>query len=298
MAFVNAGPTTDPTLLGFQQGLYDQSLLSNYPGGNVIRQRLAGQVPADVLANLYQTSAEKGYSTGMPGGSNVNAATMRALGLTSYGIQSDALNNLHQILPQSPQYPLGSPGTLKQVPNDTGAPLGGAPAAGGGGLAAAGKTPAAGAEPAAPMSSNDAWTADWMRRQAATAKEGMPGSLSIFGPTGIGTSSSAMDSGTPYSVDSNGSIYMGGGGVPWDENADYWTVDQSSPAASQASEGVSSGYGSDPGVIDFSGDWLERLLGNYGVTPAADNLDWGYPTTVPESTTSGVDQAQVPLQMW
>jgi hypothetical protein len=85
----------DPFKLGQQQAEYSSEALSAYPGLSTIQEQLSGKLPADVLANLYQTGAESGFKTGASGSDASNAATMRALGLTSVGMQQQGLTNLN-----------------------------------------------------------------------------------------------------------------------------------------------------------------------------------------------------------
>lgn len=184
MAFNTVIPE-DPWTQAFNLGQYRQGVLQQYPAGQVIQQRLTGRLPADVLANIYQQGAERGVSTGMPGGPNANAATMRALGLTSYGIQSEGLKDLAEMyrLPGAPppaQNRLWTPGL-----QNTNYPIGGGAAggAGGGGGPGAGTTRAT--EPVAPGAGGyDSWVSDWMRRTGVGGAGGAP--LATYSPAGGG----------------------------------------------------------------------------------------------------------------
>lgn len=86
----------------FQQ----QQLLSQYeqaiPGygglvktatGN-IAEELAGNVPMDVVNEIIQAGAERGILTGSPGSPGANAAMLKALGLTSLGMQQSGQQGL------------------------------------------------------------------------------------------------------------------------------------------------------------------------------------------------------------
>lgn len=86
----------DPLTLGRQQAQYTTEALGQYPGMRTIEEQLSGKLPSDVLSNLYQTGAEAGFRTGAPGGAASNAATLRALGLTSLGMQQQGLKNLNE----------------------------------------------------------------------------------------------------------------------------------------------------------------------------------------------------------
>lgn len=90
------------------QNAYSTAALGAYGGMPIIQQQLTGQLPRDVQANINQMGAERGIATGMPGSPNANAATMKALGLTSLGLQQQGLENLNRAYQTFPQLnPLG-----------------------------------------------------------------------------------------------------------------------------------------------------------------------------------------------
>lgn len=74
--------------------VYSQ-LTANLPGYQAmvgkssenIGENLEGIVPKDVIDLMTQQAAERGIATGAPGSPNANAAYLRALGLTSMGLQ-------------------------------------------------------------------------------------------------------------------------------------------------------------------------------------------------------------------
>jgi len=70
---------------------------------------LSGQVPTDVLQQIQQRGAERGVATGMPGGPNANAAWLRALGLTSLGLQQQGSQQLSQSIQDTPVAPVFNP---------------------------------------------------------------------------------------------------------------------------------------------------------------------------------------------
>lgn len=178
----------DPYTQGWQTGQYRTGLLQAYPGGMAIQSQLRGELAPDVLANLYQRGAEAGVSRGMPGGPGVNAATMRAMGLTSYDIQNQGLKNLSDIY-RLPHQPPGTDITLN-VPGlqNTDYPIGGGPVAGGaggaggggGGTRGAGGTPS----PAAPTQGYDSFLEDWMRRAGVGGSSGGSSGFALGGPGG------------------------------------------------------------------------------------------------------------------
>lgn len=68
--------------------------------GTNIASETAGQVPEDVIQQLQQGAAESGSVTG----AGSNAAYLKALGLTSLGLQEQGLTDLTKILPATPGY--------------------------------------------------------------------------------------------------------------------------------------------------------------------------------------------------
>lgn len=75
---------------------------------------LRGQVPGDVVQQIQQTGAERGVATGSPGSPNANAAWLRALGLTSLGLQQQGSQQLSQSIADTPQPELWNPMSLYQ----------------------------------------------------------------------------------------------------------------------------------------------------------------------------------------
>lgn len=78
------------------QGMVDQSSRN-------ILQNLQGQVSGDVINEILQGAAERGISTGQgPAGPNSNAAYLRALGLTSLGLQQTGEKQLTEAIGRTP----------------------------------------------------------------------------------------------------------------------------------------------------------------------------------------------------
>lgn len=76
-----------------------------------------GEIPQDVLTLLQQQGAERGVATGQGVGSpNTNAAYLRALGLTSIGLQDQALKNLGTLTGMIPRGPTFDPSTMLLSP--------------------------------------------------------------------------------------------------------------------------------------------------------------------------------------
>lgn len=95
----------------FQQGQAALGLQTNLPGyqgltaqsSQNIGQELKGEVPSDVVNQILQGAAERGIVTGSPGSPNANAAYLRALGLTSLGMQQQGEQNLTAAIGRTPQ---------------------------------------------------------------------------------------------------------------------------------------------------------------------------------------------------
>lgn len=87
---------------------------------NNIASNLAGQIPPDVMALLNQQGAERGIATGSPGSDNANSATMRALGLTSLGLQQQGQQNLSAADARNPGAPIFDPTTQLLTPYQAG----------------------------------------------------------------------------------------------------------------------------------------------------------------------------------
>lgn len=257
MAFTTVVPE-DPWTQANRLGQYRTGVLQQYPAGPVIQQHLAGQIPADVLSQLYQRGAESGISRGMPGSDATNAATMRALGLTSYGIQSQGLSELADLykLPGAP--PPG--GTRLWTPGlqNTGAPMGGPAPGGGGGAGGAGAGPG-GVKPSAPAGppggGYDPWLEDWMRR----AGTGATGSLGVFAPA-FESSEPDLSGGSPlfpgYVPTSRGTMYMG-------EN-----LEGTAPGSLASQAG-----GGEPGLAE---DWWKAYVPDYTEFGEPEQDPWGF----------------------
>lgn len=92
-----------------QQAL--QNLASNLPGytgmssqsSANIASLLRGEIPSDVRAQMAQSAAERGISGGMGvDTANTNAALLRALGLTSLGLQQTGESELTSAIARTP----------------------------------------------------------------------------------------------------------------------------------------------------------------------------------------------------
>lgn len=97
-----ANQFTQGALTGaYQAGLPGYQNLISAASGN-IASNLAGQIPADVQAQLARQAAERGVASGAPGSPNSNAALMRALGLTSLDLQNLGQTQLTQAINRTP----------------------------------------------------------------------------------------------------------------------------------------------------------------------------------------------------
>ena len=97
-----------------------QPFLTGLPGyasnlgqqGQNVGSMLRGDVPADVVRNIQQAGAERGIAMGMGGGANTNAAWLRALGLTSLGLQNQGAKQFSQMQSDLPVPELWNPMSL------------------------------------------------------------------------------------------------------------------------------------------------------------------------------------------
>ena len=114
------------TVNQFMSGQANRALAAGLPGaGGLMRQSsantmglLRGQVPTDVTQQIQQRGAERGVAMGSPGSPNANAAWLRALGLTSLGLQQQGEQNLTGAIARTPIPELWNPMAL-YVPERT-----------------------------------------------------------------------------------------------------------------------------------------------------------------------------------
>ena len=102
---LGTGVTSNQNVLaasGLKQNLPGYQKMVGQSSQN-IESLLKGQVPADVLAQMQQSAAERGIMTGSPGSPNSNAAYLRALGLTSLGLQQQGEGELTGAIQRTPQ---------------------------------------------------------------------------------------------------------------------------------------------------------------------------------------------------
>ena len=114
-----AGPVNQFNTLQAAKGL-----ATNLPGyqsmigqssGNIL-SHLEGVIPSDVLEQIKQTAAERGISTGLGGSANANTALLRALGLTSMGLQSQGEQELSGAIQRTPTAQLFNPASFFVTP--------------------------------------------------------------------------------------------------------------------------------------------------------------------------------------
>lgn len=102
-----------------QSALAYQNNLPGY-GTNLAQQStntgsmLRGEVPLDVRNQIQQAGAERGIATGAPGSSNANASWLKALGLTSLGLQQQGGQNFSQQIADTPFPEIWNPASLFQ----------------------------------------------------------------------------------------------------------------------------------------------------------------------------------------
>lgn len=124
-------PTAPPDLAAvtelvnlLNRNAQQQANQNRIPGASGLEQQsssniaslLAGNVPSDVQRNLYQTAAERGIAVGSPGSDNSQSALLRALGLTSLGLQSQGQSDLSAAYARNPAAPIFDPTTQLLTP--------------------------------------------------------------------------------------------------------------------------------------------------------------------------------------
>lgn len=82
--------------------------LPNYAGlagqaSDLASTWMKGQLSPDVIANMATAGAERGVAMGSPGSPNANAAYLRALGLSSQGLQQQGLQDYESLLAGAPR---------------------------------------------------------------------------------------------------------------------------------------------------------------------------------------------------
>lgn len=86
--------------------------------GGAVSSELAGQLPADVMAQLQLGGAQRGIGTGTQGSANSNAAYMQMLGLSSLGMQQQGQKDLGQLIGETPAGPAFNPASMLVNPSD------------------------------------------------------------------------------------------------------------------------------------------------------------------------------------
>ena len=86
--------------------------------GGAVSSELAGQLPADVMAQLQLGGAQRGIGTGTQGSANSNAAYMQMLGLSSLGMQQQGQKDLAQLIGMTPAGPAFNPASMLVNPSD------------------------------------------------------------------------------------------------------------------------------------------------------------------------------------
>lgn len=99
---------TQQAQLPFLRGLPGYSSMLGQRSANT-GSLLRGEVPQDVLQQLQQRGAERGVAMGSPGSPNANASWLRALGLTSLGLQQQGSQQLTQGIADVPVPALWNP---------------------------------------------------------------------------------------------------------------------------------------------------------------------------------------------
>ncbi len=109
----------------FNAGQAHNQLALNMPNYNALTQQqsgligeeLAGQLPQDVVDQILQRAAERGITTGNPGGPASNSSYLKALGLNSLDLTTKGLAHLSTAIHDTPTAPLANPASMFITPD-------------------------------------------------------------------------------------------------------------------------------------------------------------------------------------
>jgi hypothetical protein len=107
--------TAAGAMAGLSQNLPGAAGLISQAGTNV-GQELGGQLPADVLSFLNQQAAERGAGSGLAGSPEEDAAALRAMGLTSLGMEEQGQQDLGSLINDIPKGLQFDPSTMLVTP--------------------------------------------------------------------------------------------------------------------------------------------------------------------------------------
>lgn len=93
-----------------------QNLMTTASGD--IQNELEGQLSPDVINQITESAAERGVATGAPGGPNGNAAYLKALGLTSLGLEEQGQQDLTAAIGRTPVGPAFNPASMLVTPGE------------------------------------------------------------------------------------------------------------------------------------------------------------------------------------
>lgn len=102
---------TEQLLKQYSAGLPDYQALTQKASANIANE-LAGVVPPDVINQISQAAAERGVASGSYMDPNSNAAYLKALGLTSLGLQQQGQSDLTAAVKRTPTAGLFNPQTM------------------------------------------------------------------------------------------------------------------------------------------------------------------------------------------
>lgn len=176
-----------------QSAMYPLTLnLPNYQNamgqamGNV-QQNLAGAIPGDVWSQMQQAAAERGVAMGSPTSPNANSALLRALGLTSLGLQQQGQQNLTNLMAAVPRGTLFDPSQLLVTPAQQQE------------AQYMANVLAAAPNPAAAAAAEQAAIQAGMSAGQGASGRGVPGPTTVSFPSGGGFQGSTGSSIAPYS---------------------------------------------------------------------------------------------------
>ena len=212
-----------------------------------ITQELSGQLPQDVMNQIEQSAAERGIATGSPGSDNSNAAMLKALGLTSLGMEQTGQQALGQLIGETPTGPAFNPATQQPTAGDQQS------AAGANAIYQSAPNPTAAAK--ANLAATGAGLAGGMGAARGPSQGALPAPTTTS-PAGPGGGLGPFDTstGTGGSLSSLYNLPTGdtyGNVTPGDEDLNAWMMqqfgttdlgEQGSPAAQQQADPIQQIY--------------------------------------------------------
>jgi hypothetical protein len=89
--------------LGSQIAQYNLSAVAGDPRLNPIMRNIQGVIPGDLRRNIEQAAAERGVGIGAPNSANANTQLLKSLGLTTYDLMNQGVQQYRDLLSGVPK---------------------------------------------------------------------------------------------------------------------------------------------------------------------------------------------------